>query len=74
MTRKSDKHLRVTYGSVDINFNVIRSYQQRISLYFPMDIEPLTSECRAENLPLSYWSTSDASDPKLTSHDNCTPN
>ena len=40
--------------TLDSCFDLIRSYQQRIPGSPPLEIEPVTIECRAKTLPLSY--------------------
>ena len=52
-------------------FDLIRSHQQCIQWSPSLEFEPVTTECRAENLSLSHWSTSLTSHPKLTSHGKC---
>ena len=47
-------------------FDLIRSHQQCIPWSPPLEIEPTTTDCRAETLQLSH-----TSDAKLTSHGNC---
>ena len=54
---------------LDRCFDLIRSHQQCIP-WSP----PVTTECRAETLPLSHQSTLPTSDAKSTSHGNCVVN
>ena len=46
----------------------------QLYLLTPVDIEPATTECRAEILLLSYWFTLHSTDAKLTSHGKCAAN
>ena len=55
-------------------FNLIWSHQQCIPWSPPLQIEPVTTDCRAKTLQLSHLSISHTSDAKLTSHGNCTTN
>ena len=59
--------------TLDSCFNLIRSHQPCVP-WSPLEIKPVTTEYRAENLPLSHLSTSHTSDAKLTSHCNCAVN
>ena len=52
-------------------FDLIRSHQQCIPWSPPLEIEPATTDCKAETLQLSHWSISHISDAKLTSHWRC---
>ena len=49
-------------------------HQQCISWSLPLEIEPVTTECRAETLPQSQQFTLQTSDTKLTSHGNSVVN
>ena len=60
--------------TLDTHLDLIRSHQQCILWSPPLEIEPVTTEYRAETLPLSYQSTSYTSDAKLTSYGNCVAN
>ena len=60
MTRKSGKHFHVTYGTLEICFDLIRSHQQCIPWPPPQEIEPATTECRVQTLPQGHWSISSA--------------
>ena len=60
--------LCATYRALDSCFDHIWSHQQCIP---PLEMEPATTEYRAESLLLSHWSTSHTSDAKLTSHGKC---
>ena len=57
--------------TLDRCFDLIRSHQQCIPWSSPLEIKPVTTECRAETLPLSPRSTSHTSDARLTSHGEC---
>ena len=59
---------------LDSCFDLIRSHQWCLPWSSPLEIEPATTDCRAETLPLRYWSTSHTSDAKLISDDNCAAN
>ena len=74
ITRKSGEHLRMTNGTVDSCFNLIRSHQLYIPWSPPPEIEPVTKDCSAEKLQLSPQFISHTSDAKLTSYGNCTAN
>ena len=50
MTRKFGKHLHVTCGTTG---QLIKYHHQSITWSSPLEIEPATTECRAESLPLS---------------------
>ena len=63
MTRKSDEHLRMTYGNSF--FDLISSHQQYIPWSQPLEIEPATTDCRVETLQLSQQFISFTSDTKL---------
>ena len=56
------------YEPLDSCFDLIRSHQQCLPWSSPLKIESVTTECRAETLPLSYQSALQTSDAKLTSH------
>ena len=71
MTRKSGKHFHATYRTLDSCFDLIRFHQQCIPWSPLLEIEPATTESRAETLPLGHQSTSHTSDAKLTSHGKC---
>ena len=60
--------------TLDCCFDFIRSHQQYIPWSPPLEIEPATTECRAETLPLSHQSESHTSDAKSTNHGNRTAN
>ena len=49
MTRKSGKHLYVTYGALNNCFDLIRSFQQCTPWSPPLEIEPTTTVCRSWN-------------------------
>ena len=49
MTRKSGKHLHMTYGALNSCFDLIRSYQQCTPWSPPLEIEPTTTVCRSRN-------------------------
>ena len=74
MTRKTGKHLRAIHGTIGLLFRPFRSHQQCIPWSPPLEIELETRECRAETLPLSYWSKSHTVDAKLTNHGKCAAN
>ena len=66
MTRKSGKHQRVTYGTLNGCFDLMGSYQLW-SIQQPQYAE-------AETLPLGHRLMSDISDAELPSHgDNAQP-
>ena len=71
MTSKSGKYFHMKYGTLDSCFDLIRSHQQHMLWSLPLEIEPATTESRAETLPLDHRSTSHTSDAKLTSHGKC---
>ena len=52
----------------------LRPHQQCIPWSLPLEIEPATTECRNETLPLSHQFTSHIIDAKSTSHGNCAAN
>ena len=52
-------------GTLDSSFDLIRSHQQCIPWSPPQEIEPATTDCRAETLQLSQQSTSHTSDAKF---------
>ena len=56
--------------TLDSCFDLIRSHQQYIPWSPPLEIEPTTTECKAETLSLIHQPTSHTSGPKLTSHVN----
>ncbi len=60
--------------TLDSCFNLIWSYQQRIPRSPPLEIKPVTTECRAETQSLSHQFISNTSDAKPTSHSNCAAN
>ena len=60
--------------TLDSYFDLIRSYQQCILWSPPLEIKPVTTDCRAETLQLSQQFTLHTSDAKLTSHGNCVAN
>ena len=60
--------------SLDSSFDLIRNHQLCIPWSSQLEIEPTTTECRAETLPLSNQSRSRTRDAKLTSHGNCVAN
>ena len=62
MTRKSSKHFHATDGILDSCFDHIRSHQQCILWSPPLEIEPATTESRAEKLLLGHPSTSHTSE------------
>ena len=74
MTRKSSKYSVRHTEPPDSCFDHIKCHQQCIPQSPPLEIQPATTECRAETLPLSYWSTLHASDAKSTSHGKYTAN
>ena len=49
MTRKSGKHLHVTYGALNNCFDLIRSHQQCTPWSPPLEIEPTTTVCRSRH-------------------------
>ena len=53
LTRKSSEHCVWYSETLDNCFDFISSHQQCISWSPPLEIEPVTTECRAETLPLS---------------------
>ena len=53
-------------NTLDSCFDLVRSHQLCIPWSPPLEIEPATTECRTETLPLSYQSTSHTSNAKLT--------
>ena len=55
-------------------FDLIVSHQQGIPGSLPLEIEPVTGECRAETLPLSQPTTSHTGDAKSTRNGNCVAN
>ena len=57
--------------TLDSCFDLIRSHQQCITWSPPLEIEPATTDSRAEIPQLSHQFISHTSDPKLTSHGNC---
>ena len=54
MTWKFGKHLHATYGTLNSCFDLIGSHQ--CIPWSPIEIEPSTTECRAETLPLGLLS------------------
>ena len=64
--RISGKDLRARYRTFDSSFDCFRSHQQRLRWSPTLEIETVTIKCRAETLPLRYWSTSHISDAKFT--------
>ena len=67
MTRKSGEHRTAVSTLLGLISSVIPWSPS-------LDIEPATSECKTETVPLSHWSTSHTSDVKSTSHGNCMTN
>ena len=71
ITRKSNEHLRMTYGNTG---QLFRPYKVSSAMYAvspPREIEPGTTDCSVKTVQLSQqfiWPTSDA---KVTSHGNC---
>ena len=57
--------------TLDSCFDHIWSHQQCIPWSPPLEIKPVTTDCRAETLQLSHQSISHTSDAKLTSHGIC---
>ena len=55
MNWKSGKHCAPHTVPLDSCFN-LRSYKQCMPWYNWLEIEPVTTECRAETLLLSHWS------------------
>ena len=49
MTRKSGKHLHVTYGALNSCFDLIWSHQQCTPLSPTLVIEPSITVCRSRN-------------------------
>ena len=49
MTRKSGKHLHVTYGTLNCCFDFIRSHHQCRPWSPLLEIEPTTTVCRSRN-------------------------
>ena len=49
MTRKSIKHLHVTYGALNSGFDLITSHQQCTPWSPLLEIEPTTTVCRSRN-------------------------
>ena len=74
MTRKSSKLYMRHTEKLDNYFDLITSHQQYIPSFPPLEIEPTTTRCRDEALPLNYWSTSNAKAAKLTSRGKCVVN
>ena len=60
--------------TLDSSFDLIRSHQHCMQWSSPLEIEPATTECRAEKLPMSHLSISHTSDTKSTSHGNIVAN
>ena len=60
--------------TLDSCFELIRSHQQRIPWSPSTDIEPGTTDCRAETLQQRNECISHISDTKLISHGNCVAN
>ena len=54
MTRKSGKHCVQHTEPLDSCFDLISSHQQCISWSLPLRIKSLTTECRAESIPLWF--------------------
>ena len=52
MIRKFGKHSHSTYGTLNSCFDLIGCHQQCIPWYPPLEIEPVTTECRDETLQL----------------------
>ena len=61
MTGKSSKHCAWHTEPLHCCFDLIRSHQLCIPWSPPLEIEPVTTECRAETLTLRYRSTSHTS-------------
>ena len=68
---KIRQSVRITYGTLNSCFERIRSHQQSVPLSPPQDIEPGTTDCRAETLPPSQRISPQPSDAKFTSHRKC---
>ena len=68
LTRKYGKH---SVRHTKHYFDLIRAHQQWVPWSPLLDIEPATTESRAETLPLSHCSTSHTSNAKLISHAKC---
>ena len=69
MTRKSGKHLRAIYGSLNSCFDLIRSHQQCKPWSLALEIDPTTTGYRGrKNLHLGHRSKPHLIDAKLTSH------
>ena len=64
MTRKSNKHDIWNLWTAVLTLLGVFSNSYRD--FPPLKIKPGTKECRAETLPLSYWSTLHTSDAKST--------
>ena len=54
--------------TLDSFFDLIRSHQQCIPWFPPLEIELATTDCRAETLQLSHQTILHLSDAELTSH------
>ena len=54
MTRRFGKHCVLHTEQLNICLDFIKSHQRSISWYPPLEIQPATTECRAETLPLRY--------------------
>ena len=68
MTRKFGTHSHATYGKLYSCFDQIWSHQQCIPWSPLQEIEPPTTVCKAESLPLGHRSMPHISDAKSTSH------
>ena len=64
MIRKSSKHSHATSATLYSCFDLIWSHQQCILWSPPLEIEPATTECKAETLSLGHRSMLHISDPK----------
>ena len=71
MTRKDGEHLRTTYGNTGQLFRPYKVSSAVYAVISPLEIEPSTTKCRAETLPLSSQYTSHTNDATSTSHGNC---